>query len=278
MLSESGETTVKYLARVARSDTPQPVYAVTGFITVTNPSSTQPVIVPAILAVLGDGAESAGSSSSSSSSNTALTVAVHATCSQPYPLTLAAKASVHCSFDIEVPSQQAGQVSAVVMTGTGERCYVQQGMPYTFAAKSTAPEQLKQQQQPTGTGGAADDCAVLSIRFPRRDITVSSIVPDQNWQLRWEAAAAAWQGRRMPVCWQEETVQARQFGFTAIFQAQAGFLNCIEHQVPVFAMVTPTNRTQPTSRSQALFNITASSSCPPASTAGQQQQQPTWLQ
>ncbi|WIA28195.1 hypothetical protein OEZ86_010757 [Tetradesmus obliquus] len=47
-----------------------------------------------------------------------------------------------------------------------------------------------------------------------------------------------------------------KFGFTANFKAQPGFLNCSDTQVPVFAMVTPVNRTQPTGKSRALFNLT----------------------
>jgi hypothetical protein len=40
-------------------------------------------------------------------------------------------------------------------------------------------------------------------------------------------------------------------------------------QVPVFAMVTPVNRTQPTGKSRTLFNLGPSSSCPPSpATAG----------
>lgn len=220
-LSESGDTSVKYFASVTRSNTPQPVYAATGTITVTNPSSTQPVTASAVLAVLGDGQGSAGSNSSSQ------TVAARAACGQPFPLTIAANASVQCTFDLEVPSQQAGQVSAVVMLRSGDRCYSQQGMPFAFSSSAAQPA-----QQPAAAS-AAGDCTVLSIRFPRRDITVSSIVLDQSVadEDGSSSSSTAAGQQNVSVLARRTLCKPAKFGFTANFKAQPGFLNCSDTQV-----------------------------------------------
>jgi hypothetical protein len=196
------------------------VYAVTGFITVTNPSTTQPVIASSILAVLGDGQGS--DSNDNSSSAAAQTVAVRAECSEPFPLTIAAKGSVQCMFDLEVPSQQASQINAVVMTRSGDRCYTQQGMPYAFASAARA-------QQPAAAN-AADGCTVLSIRFLRRDIAASSIVLDQSVADEDGSSTAAGK-QNVSVLARRMLCKPAKFGFTANFKAQPGFLNCSESQV-----------------------------------------------
>jgi hypothetical protein len=227
-LSEAGDTAVKYSASVTRSDTRLPVYAVTGFITVTNPSTTQAMTASAIFAVLGDGQSGSSSSSSSSSSDPAAdTVVARATCSQPFPLNIAAKGSVQCAFDLEVPGQQASQVSAVVLTDMGQRCLTQQGRAYTFAAGSSAP-----MQQPAAAASTVDDCTVLSIRYPRRDIAVSSIVLDQSVADEDDSSVSSATGRQnVSVLARRTLCKPAKFSFTANFKAQPGFLNCTEHLV-----------------------------------------------
>jgi hypothetical protein len=120
---------------------------------------------------------------------------------------------------------QPSQVSAVVMTMAGNRCYSQQGVPYAFAPTAAA-----QQPPAAAAASAADDCTVLSIRFPRRDITVSSIVLDQSVTDEDGSSIAA--GKQDVKMLARRTLcKPVKFGFTANFKAQPGFRNCSEHQV-----------------------------------------------
>jgi hypothetical protein len=142
-------------------------------------------------------------------------------------MTIAAKSSVQCAFDLEVPSQQAGQVNAVVLTNMGERCLTHQGKAYTSAAGSAAPL-----QQPAAAADSADDCTVLSIRYPRRDITVSGIVLDQSVADEDDSSVSSAAGRQnVSVLARRTLCRPAKFSYTANFKAQPGFLNCTEHLV-----------------------------------------------
>ncbi|WIA08123.1 hypothetical protein OEZ85_007581 [Tetradesmus obliquus] len=83
---------------------------------------------------------------------------------------------------------------------------------------------------------------------------VSSIVLDQSMADEDSSSSSTAAGQQnVSVLARRTLCKPAKFGFTANWKAQPGFLNCSDTQVPVFAMVTPVNRTQPTGKSPETF-------------------------
>lgn len=161
-LQSPGSTTVKYTVTTTRSSSPMPVFTVSGTVTVTNPSA-EPIYATSVLAIFG------GSGN----------ITAPASCgSTGVPIIVPAKDRITCSFELDVPSQQPGEVAAAVITQAGAACFAQ-SVPYKFSSGSSSATAAPVQDA-AGAAGTNGRCTILSVTLPRKDITVTNVKMDQD--------------------------------------------------------------------------------------------------